>query len=123
MSKQITVAMAGAGILCLCGWVLAQQAQPAAKKADGESPRYMVSPAADGAVLLETSTGKTWVLHRSGAARGISAYWLPAIRLEGADDLIRFQNEEEARQSMEAARQANFELEAARKRVTPNKKP
>jgi hypothetical protein len=123
MSKRIALATVGVVALTLTGWALAQQAQPAPKKADGESPRYMVAPAADGAVLLETSTGKTWLLHRSVAAQGVSAYWLPAIRLEGVDDLIRFQKEEEVRIRQEAAREANFDLEAARKRVSPEKKP
>ncbi len=52
--------------------------------ADAEGDRFAVSPAGSTAVMVETATGKTWLLHHS--ADGSTSVWLPAERIDESDE-------------------------------------
>ncbi|MBI3407741.1 MAG: hypothetical protein HY040_05220 [Planctomycetes bacterium] len=80
MSKSFWAGAVCVALLSLAGWALAQQGQPGPKKTEGE--RYMVAPAGDGAILLETTTGKTWVMRMNTDP----SYWLPAMRFDREED-------------------------------------
>ena len=85
MSKHFTVGAICVAVLSLAGWSLAQQGQPVPKKAESEGARFMVAPAgSSSAVLLDTTTGKTWVLHQSSERQ--PSIWLPAVRFEKEED-------------------------------------
>jgi len=79
MSRHFVIGIVVIGLLALGGWALAQQERPGGKGPAAEGGPFVVSPAGDTAVLLETKSGKTWVLHRS--VQGDSV-WLPAIRMD-----------------------------------------
>jgi hypothetical protein len=73
-------------------------------------------------VLVDTATGKSWVLHRGGDG---SAAWLPALRID-SDKEARQWREAETRRAAEAldeerakvaVLQAEVERAAARRRV------
>jgi hypothetical protein len=98
MSKRFTVGAICVAVLSLTGWSLAQQGQPVPKKAEAEGTRFMVAPAGSSAVLLETTTGKTWVLHPSSDG---PSFWLPAIRFERHEDLKAWQEKEREKQEIE----------------------
>src|SRR5262245_17544227 len=93
MSKRFVLPAFAVALVCLGGWALAQQAPPAAKQeALGANPpeapasRYSVSPAGTTAVLLDTASGKTWVLQHSAVGEPV---WVPARRLDTADEVRR----------------------------------
>jgi hypothetical protein len=102
MSKRFTVGAICVAVLSLAGWALAQQDQPVPKKAEAEGARFMVAPAGSSAVLLETATGKTWVLHQSS---GGPSCWIPAIRLERQEDFQAWQEKEREKQEIERKKQ------------------
>src|SRR5262249_33264257 len=101
---------------CLGGWALAQQAPPAAKQealgakpAEAPASRYSVSPAGTTAVLLDTASGKTWVLQHSAVGEPV---WVPARRLDTADEVRRWQELEEVRrQRVEQEQKLRQQLE------------
>jgi hypothetical protein len=78
-------------VLVLGGWVMAQRegADPKIPAAQGS---FMVAPAGNSAILLDTRTGKSWALHRS--VRGDSV-WLPAMRVDSEEDARRWKEAEE----------------------------
>ena len=53
-------------------------------RADAEGDRFAVSSAGSMAVMVETATGKTWLLHHS--ADGSTSAWLPAERIDDCDE-------------------------------------
>jgi hypothetical protein len=111
MSKRYLIPVLAVGLLALCGWLFTQQARPAAEAPEAASGRYAVSPAGDTAVLLETTSGKTWMLHHS--VDGTRSVWLPARRLDH-DDEARQWVEKEKKLQIELAeleKQARFENE------------
>src|SRR5436190_22336137 len=80
MWKRTAFAVVAVALVGLCGWALAQQGQPDPRKPAIEGGRFAVSAVGQTAVLVETTTGKTWLLHHS--ADGHSAAWLPAERID-----------------------------------------
>ena len=77
--KLIFIALIGA-TLALGGWALAQQQPPVAKiPPQPDIGHFAISPAGQSAVLLDTKTGKTWVLTRSVDGESV---WLPAKRID-----------------------------------------
>jgi hypothetical protein len=66
----------------VAGWALGQQAQPEPRKAEA-SAGYSVASAGDGAILIETTTGRTWLLHRS--IDGARSAWLPIERIDAPE--------------------------------------
>jgi hypothetical protein len=79
MSKHRFLGVVLVALLALGGWVLAQQVQPDPKKADPGAGHLTVSPAGQSAVLLDTTTGKTWILSHSVDG---TAVWLPLRRID-----------------------------------------
>ncbi len=53
-------------------------------RADAEGDRFAVSSLGSTAVMVETATGKTWLLHHS--ADGSTSAWLPAERIDDSDE-------------------------------------
>src|SRR5262249_29891079 len=72
----------------------AKQEPPGAKPAESPAGRYSVSPAGTTAVLLDTASGKTWVLRHAAVGEPV---WVPARRLDTADEVRRWQELEEVR--------------------------
>jgi hypothetical protein len=80
MSRKFVLGVLIAASLALGGWALAQQERPAANvAAQAASGPFAVSPAGQSAVLLDTKSGKTWVLNRSVEGESV---WLPAKRID-----------------------------------------
>jgi hypothetical protein len=92
MSRHYVIGIVVVGLLALGGWALAQQERPGAKGPAAEGGPFVVSPAGDTAVLLETKSGKTWVLRRSVEG---DAVWLPAKRIDSHDEVIRWRRHDE----------------------------
>jgi hypothetical protein len=74
----LVLALAG-----LAGWAVAQPGPGGPKKGDGP-PRFAVAATGSSAVLLETATGKTWVLNQ---ALDGSSVWLPVRRLDTEEEV------------------------------------
>jgi hypothetical protein len=130
MFKRMVVATLAGVLVCAGGWALAQQAAPQAETGSGEAKkskdkdrkkgerkmgtgtpgRYTVATAGSSAVLLDTATGKTWVLHRPRDGRAV---WLPAQRVDSEEDAKKLLEQERAR-GQEKAQALERELEAAR---------
>ena len=84
MSRTIILGALIAVGLALGGWALAQQQPPAAKvPPKAESGQFAVAPAGQSAVLLDTKTGKTWVLTHSVQGQSV---WLPAKRIDSEEE-------------------------------------
>jgi hypothetical protein len=71
------------GLLALGGWAIAQQERPGAQPAAPEGGPFVVSPAGQSAVLLDTRSGKTWVLTRSVEGESV---WLPVKRIDSEEE-------------------------------------
>lgn len=121
MSRRYLLGIAVAGLLALNGCDFAPQdpaeAQPAkpevaadpaepaarpagAKPAPPEGGPFAVSPAGQSAVLLDTKSGKTWVLTRSAHGESV---WLPASRIDSAQEARDWQGrEDKAKQHRDA---------------------
>src|SRR5262249_23404494 len=92
MSRHYLISILVVGLLALGGWVFAQQERPVAKAPAPEGGQFVVSPAGDTAVLLETKSGRTWVLRRSVEDHSV---WLPAKRIDSEQEVRRWLEEEE----------------------------
>ena len=80
MSRKFILGVLIAASLALSGWALAQQQPPVAKiPPQPDIGHFAISPAGQSAVLLDTKTGKTWVLTRSVDGESV---WLPAKRID-----------------------------------------
>lgn len=94
MSKRFLLSAVIVALLGLGSWVLAQQVQPGPKKGDPDLARLTVSPADKSAVLLDATTGKTWVLSHSVDG---SAVWLPIRRIDSEREMHEWLEREKAR--------------------------
>jgi len=92
MSRHFVIGIVVMGLCALGGWALAQQERPGGKGPAAEGGPFVVSPAGDTAVLLETKSGKTWVLRRSVEG---DAAWLPAKRIDSHEEGNRWRQREE----------------------------
>jgi hypothetical protein len=93
MSRRYVILVSAAAALCVGGWALAQPGPP---RAGAETPgRFAVSPAPNGAVLVDTATGKTWLLRKPVDDR-LPPAWEPAVRLDTEEDVAK-RRESEAR--------------------------
>lgn len=101
MSRWYALGFLTVAVLTLGGWALAQQATPAAKEPTPASPQYMVSTSGETAVLLETTTGKTWVLHRSVYGDDV---WLLAKRIDTREEVHEWRNQQAAEKQLIAER-------------------
>jgi hypothetical protein len=80
------------GLLALGGWAVAQQDRPGPKATVPESGPFVASPAGQSAVLLDTKSGKTWVLTHSVEGQYV---WLPVRRIDSKEDVHDWQYHEE----------------------------
>ena len=92
MSHRYVIGILVAGLLAVGGWALAQQERPGAKAPAPDGGPYVVSPAGQSAVLLDTKSGKTWALTHSVEGQSI---WLPAKRIDSEDEARDWQQREE----------------------------
>src|SRR5262245_55672529 len=92
MSRSYLIGIVVVGLVALGSWALAQQERPGGKGPAAEGGPFVVSPAGDTAVLLETKSGKTWVLRRSVEG---DAVWLPAKRIDSPEEAHRWREREE----------------------------
>jgi hypothetical protein len=96
MIKRMLPVAALATLLVVSGWALAEGGRPDEKKPAGEPGRFTVAPAGNSAVLLDTLTGRTWVLQPAGEG---NAVWIPTRRFDTAKEVFLWQEEEKARKS------------------------
>ena len=92
MYRRYVIGIVVVGLVALGSWALAQQERPGGKGPAAEGGPFVVSPAGDTAVLLETKSGKTWVLRRSVEG---DAVWLPAKRIDSHEEGNRWRQREE----------------------------
>jgi hypothetical protein len=116
MSKHFLVIVFSVCLAGVGGWALAQPRQPGQPAADNARGRYAVSAAGQSAVLLETTTGRTWVLAQS--VEGTSV-WLPAHRLDSDEQLHEWLKLERER----AATRDAMQREMAKQLESLGKKP
>ena len=139
MSPRILVPLLAAGLLFLGGWLLAQPPGSARDQAEATSDHFAVSPAGDSAIMLDTKSGKTWLLRQS--ADGVHMVWLPTERIDRPDlaqqwlekekDLqtrlaeverrARIENEQKTRADLEALEQQRRRLLDEGARAVPKK--
>jgi len=82
MSRTTILCSLVMSAVACCAFAVAQQAaQPTPPPPAGGGAGFAVSPAGDSAVLLETRSGRTWLMVRS-SDRLQPAVWLPIERLE-----------------------------------------
>ena len=91
MSRRHVIGILVVGLLALSGWAFAQQERPGAKAAAPESGQFAVSSAGSSAVLLDTKSGKTWVLTRSVEGQSV---WLPVRRIDSEEEARDWQKQE-----------------------------
>src|SRR3954453_23966432 len=82
MDRRFVLGLTVVVILVVCAWGLTQ-AQPPGGKQPPSSDQFLVSPAGETAVLLDTKSGKTWVLTRSIDGESV---WLPARRIDSPEE-------------------------------------
>jgi hypothetical protein len=92
MLKRSIGATAVAVLVVAGGWLLAQAGPAGAKKADAEVGRYAICPMGATAVMVDTTTSKTWVLHPG--AEETSHAWLPAERIDDAQEARKWMIEQ-----------------------------
>src|SRR5262245_31311808 len=81
MDRRFVLGLAVVAILVVGAWGLTQ-AQQSGGKAPA-SDQFLVSSAGETAVLLDTKSGKTWVLTRAVDGESV---WLPAKRIDSPDE-------------------------------------
>lgn len=94
MSRRVVFGLLAAVLVLVAGWGFAQKPADEAKPA-GPVGRYAVSPIGNTAVVLDTATGKAWVLAASAADSEPSA-WLPTIRLDSEQDVAKWRDRQRA---------------------------
>jgi hypothetical protein len=105
MYRRHTIAVLVGIALFVGGWAVAQQT-PTSPKAGGEAPgRFFVVAVGDGAVLVDTATGQTWVF-RPGVEgpRGMNLppAWEPAKKIETSNAAEDWKDlEQKRRQDLE----------------------
>ena len=83
MDRRYVLGIALAAVLAIGAWGLTHAQQPGGKGPPPGGDQFVVSPAGESAVLLDTKSGKTWVLTRAVDGESV---WLPAKRIESADE-------------------------------------
>jgi hypothetical protein len=83
MSQRLITSLLAIGLVFLGGWLLAQPERPARDQGAPTAGNFAVAPSGNTAVLLETKSGKTWLLNQS--TDGTHTVWLPAERIDRPD--------------------------------------
>lgn len=115
MSKRTMGGMVAVVLVMVAGWALAQPGPVAGKKADAESSRFSVSPMGGSAVMVDTATGKAWVLQPS--ADGTPGVWLPTGRIDDPAVAEKWLMHQEKVKQEIARRNADLERDRQRERV------
>ena len=100
--------IAALAVCGLCGWSFAQNGNSAARRGrdeDGMVGKFAVSGGAQASVLIDTTTGMTWVLARG--TDGGAAVWLPVERVETVEELPAWQDRQ--REAAKAAAEREYE--------------
>ncbi|MDX2035914.1 MAG: hypothetical protein SFX72_04625 [Isosphaeraceae bacterium] len=92
------------------GWSLAQSGPAADARPERDGDRFAVVSMGESAVMVETRSGKTWVLFPSGDGR--PGAWLPTTRID---------DRSEAEQWLEMQRHIQRELDQRRERAAAAK--
>lgn len=101
MSRSLTVPLAFlAGIVTV---LAVAQDSAAPEERQSSNSAFSVSASDTTTVLLESKTGKTWILKRP-ASPGHFAAWMPILRLDDDRDVARWL---ERQQEMRAARETS----------------
>ena len=101
LAALLAVVMTGLSI-----WAFAQQTQPASKRSEPHEERFAVSSVGSTAVMVEATTGRTWVLRHSLDHH--SAAWLPLERIDEPEKaLIWLEKEEILKQELAKQREAS----------------
>ncbi|RPI76875.1 MAG: hypothetical protein EHM42_14390 [Planctomycetaceae bacterium] len=120
MSSLTRVASVGVlALSLLCGWAIAQNSSSKGlpdRAGDGNVGRYTVAASGQGAILLDSTSGKTWTLVRN--IETASAAWLPLDRVEEPAEV-----EEWISRQREAARSAAEREHEERRSERLGKKP
>jgi hypothetical protein len=82
MDRRFLIGMTCVAILGVGAWTLAQGQQPGGKAPTAEAP-FLVSATGDTSVLVDTKSGRTWVLTRAVDGESV---WLPAQRIETLEE-------------------------------------
>jgi len=90
MSKQLMPLALIVLVLVAGSWLLAQQ-PGAPKAAANPQGTFQVSGSGDGALLLETTTGKTWMLRRFSQGRNV---WVPVQRIDSQEEVQKLMDKE-----------------------------
>jgi hypothetical protein len=93
MFKRIVAALA-LTLLAAAGWALAQQGQTTPRAENGTAGRFSLVASGNTTVLLDTATGKTWLLSPSGTHG--APFWFPVPRIDSVRDvnvILRAQEE------------------------------
>jgi hypothetical protein len=83
MVRRGVIGMSCIAVVALGTWALTHAQQPIGKGPVPEGGQFLVSPAGESAVLVDTKSGKTWVLTRAIDGESV---WLPANRIDSADE-------------------------------------
>jgi hypothetical protein len=86
MSKRYIVGAVLAVMLSL-GCLLVRQNAVAATALPGEGSQWVISTTREATLLLDTKTGKSWMLERSLAG---DCAWLPVKRIDNEQDAARW---------------------------------
>jgi len=120
MSKRFLVPALLLGLAGLGGWAVAQQNQPERPGAVQRFSRYTALAAGQTAILLETTTGKTWLMTQSVDGDSV---WLPAQKLESEEAARRWLAKERQRGEMVTEVQREMARRLETLRSGPGRKP
>jgi hypothetical protein len=118
MSQRFLIPTLVLALAGLAGWALAQPGGGAGPRKGDGAGQFAVSAAGNSAVLLDRSTGKTWVLNQ--AVDG-SSVWVPAKRLDTEEQVQQWMKAERERSEQRDALQREL-LNKLNKLETPGKK-
>ncbi len=129
MSKRTLLIVSIAFLAYLAGASLADTpapAQPPAPPKADAAPapgRYAVTAMGSSAVMVETATGKTWVLR--GSADGAEPTWIPVARIDKPEDAAKWLDQQRKRDQdllerrlVDRERLRQLEAELAQRRAT-----
>ncbi len=114
MSQRLLIPALLLALAGLTGWAVAKPGAAESRKADSAG-QFAVSAAGSSAVLLDSGTGKTWVLAQ---AMDGSSVWVPAKRLDTEEEMHQWLKGERERAAERDALQRELlnKLEGSRKK-------
>jgi hypothetical protein len=89
MSRRTLFGIVAAALILVAGWTWAQPKPAEEGKPPEVVGRYAISPIGNTAVMVDTATGKAWVL-RAAADDAERAAWLPTVRLDTDEEMKKW---------------------------------